>query len=381
MSGSIQSMAGQRFSVGYLLHGTSAEARRTAELLCLDQTVEASPQFVAHTHVAAALLGQIEGFTTTQTDRHELIVSYPVELFGTSCSQLLHTLFGTVSLKPHIRLTRFELPDPLPRGWTGPRFGRTGVRSLVDVPQRPLVCAVLKPLGLPPQALAELAYQFARAGADFVKDDQGLGDQPFCPFDERVKRCAEAVAKANAETGKQCLYVPHISGPWEVLHRNCSAAARAGAGGLLICPGLTGFDAVRELSRDDAVALPILSHPAILGSYSLSSSSGIAPPALFGQLPRLIGADVTIFPSYGLEFPISRDDCKEVAHSCEQPWGGLKPIFPTAAGRMGIERVREMIDVLGRDLVFILGSQVQLHPEGCLQGCRQFIREVERCAY
>ena len=380
MSHSSLSLTGQRFIVEYLLQGTEAQARRAAELLCLDQTIEAPEEILPETPIGTDILGRIEQFTTMQADRHQVVISYPVELFGSTCTQLLHTLFGTVSMKPGIRLMRLNLPDTLPEGWPGPRFGQTGVRVLVDIPQRPLVCVVLKPLSLSPQALADLAYQFAVGGVDLIKDDQGLADHPFCPFAERVKRCAEAVARANRETGKTCLYVPHVSGPWELLHSQCLLAEQAGAGGLLICPGLTGYDALREIARDDAIALPIMSHPAMLGSYYVSPTSGITPSVLFGQLPRLVGADITIFPTYGLEFPISREDCLAIATACRAQWGPLKPTLPTAAGRMWLGRVEEMHKDFGPEVVFILGSQVQREPDGFVQACQRFLSEVERHA-
>ncbi len=379
MSQSLVSLTGHRFTVEYLLRGTEAQARRAAELLCLDQTIEAPADILPSTPNSTDILGRIEIFTIKQTDRFRLTVSYPVELFGSTCAQLLHTLFGTTSMKRGIRLTEFDLPDPLPDGWPGPRFGRTGMRVLTDVPQRPLICAVLKPLGLSPQALADLALQFALGGVDVIKDDQGLADHPFCPFAERIERCAEAVARANHETGRRCLYAPHVTGPWELLHAQCLLAKQAGAGGLLTCPGLTGYDTLHKIACDDAIALPIMSHPAMLGSYYVSPDSGIAPSVLFGQLPRLAGADVTIFPIYGLEFPISREDCEAIAVSCGRSWGSLKPIFPTAAGRMGVERVKEMVEVYGPDVVFVLGSHVRRYPEGFARACRQFVAEVERC--
>ena len=81
------------------------------------------------------------------------------------------------------------------------------------------------------------------------------------------------------------------------------------------------------------------------------------------------GADITIYPTYGLNFPISRLDCTQIASACTESWEPLLPIFPTAAGRMGEDRIREMCEVYGRDCVFILGSQIRgnhrkasLHP-------------------
>ena len=67
-------------------------------------------------------------------------------------------------------------------------------------------------------------------------------------------------------------------------------------------------------------------------------TSGIAPAVLFGQLPRLAGADATIYPTYGGNFPMSQEDCRQIASETSVPWGHLKTIFPTAAGRVNVKQ-------------------------------------------
>ncbi|MEW6247126.1 MAG: RuBisCO large subunit C-terminal-like domain-containing protein [Nitrospirota bacterium] len=369
-------LSGTRFHVAYHVRGPEAEARAKADLICIDQTVEAPEEILPAGTIRDEILGRIEGFRSLGADRHEAVISFPVELLTDDCSQLLNVVFGISSLKPGVRVTEISLPEQVLQGRPGPRFGRIGLRVLVDVPDRPLVCGVLKPLGLSPAALADLAYQFALGGLDLVKDDQSLGDQPFCPFRERVQRCAEAVAKANRETGRNCLYVPHVSGPWETMHERCLIAEKAGAGGLLICPGLTGYDGLRLIAQDDGIGLPILSHPAMLGTYYVDPDSGIAPPVLFGRLPRLAGADASIYPTFGLDFPITRDECRHIAAVTAVPWGRLKPIFPTAAGRMGFDRIKDMRDLYGDDVLFILGSSIQRDTDGLVKACRRFIQAV-----
>jgi ribulose-bisphosphate carboxylase large chain len=225
-----------------------------------------------------------------------------------------------------------------------------------------------------------LASEFTLGGADFIKDDQGLMDQPFCAFHERIARCAEAVSAAAAKRGRRCLYFPHVSGPLDAMRRRADVAKRAGAGGLLIAPGLAGFDSLRTLAEDDALALPIASHPAFLGSYAVHSDSGIAPAALYGQLARLAGADLSIYPSYGVGFPMSESDCLAVAAACRSVWRHIKPIFPTAAGRIGFEQVAQLGNFYGRDVVFILGSRIQQDPRGLIAATQRFVQEVERCS-
>lgn len=366
-----------RFAVEYHLRGTRSAARRLADLLCVDQTVEA-PEEILTPFVRRRVLGRIERLTTVRADRHAALISFPLDLLDGSCAQLLSVVFGIASLKPGIRVARLYLPDDALRAFSGPRFGCEGLRRRLGVLRRPLVCGVLKPLGRSPAELAGLAARFALGGLDLVKDDQSLVDQPYCPFEERVARCAEAVAEANRRTGRTCLYVAHVSGPWETMRARARLAKRAGAGGLLVCPGLTGYDALHRLACDEAIALPILSHPSLLGSYYVHPASGLAPEVLFGQLPRLAGADASIYPGFGLEFPIGRRDCRAIASACRESWGSLAPILPTAAGRMTAGRVSEQCALYGRDVLFIVGSRVQAEPGGVVRACARFMQAVER---
>lgn len=373
-------LSGARVSARYRLGGTEAEARAAAALVCIDQTVEASDEAIPPGIIRDQLVGRLERFEPSRDGAHEATISYPVELLSDGVAPLLNLLFGISSLRPGIRLLDFDLPPSAWQAWPGPRFGREGLRKRLGAPRRPLVCGVLKPVGLALDALAELAYRFALGGLDLVKDDQALGDQAFCPFDERVRRCAEAVARANRETGRTCLYLPHVTGPWERMRRLALTARAAGAGGLLVAPGLAGFEALRDLARDDAIALPIVSHPALLGSFVVSPDAGMAPAVVFGKLPRLAGADASLYPIYDAGFPMSQDDCRSVARAAGEPWHQLKPIFPSAAGRMGASRLREICLFHGPDVLFVLGSSIQADPAGLVAACRAFMDELARAA-
>lgn len=351
-------LPGGRFIVTYHLSGSAAQGRAKAEALCLDQTVETPEDLGPAFPIKSEVLGRLEEFRRAGSGVHEARISFSGDLMGDSCAQLLNVVFGISSLKPGIRVVRLDFADDLASGWLGARFGRTGLRTRLGVAARPLVCGVLKPLGQAPEALAALARQMALGGLDLVKDDQGFADHSFCPFEERVARCADAVAKAARETGRRTLYVPHVTGGREALRRRCLFARQAGAGGLLTCPGLAGFDTVRDTARDEQIALPLMSHPAFLGSFIVRRDSGIAPAVLFGQLPRLAGADITLYPNFGGPYPVTREDCWRVATATARPWGPLNPIFPTAAGRMSLDRIREMCRFYGGEVVLTLGSDL-----------------------
>ncbi len=369
--------SGRRFSVAYLIRGSATEARDRANLLCIEQTVEAADHVIPPGAIREQLLGRVMRLESLTADHHRAVIGFPIELLDGSLSNLLHMTFGMASLQRQVRLTDLSLPDEVVASMAGPRFGTQGLRALLQVPERPLVCAVLKPLGLSPPQLASLAHEFALGEVDLIKDDQSLGDHAFCRFEERVARCVEAVAEASRRTGKHCLYAPHVSSPWPSMVERASLAQQAGAGALLVCPGLVGFDAMASLAHLPSLSLPLLSHPDFLGSHYVSPDSGIAPSVLFGLLPRLAGADLSIYPTFGLTYPISQEDCRQIAACCRRPLGPCPPIFPTAAGRMAQPRIHEMITLYGRDLVYILGSDLRRDPPGIRSACLEFLRLVE----
>ena len=365
--------SGERFQVIYALArcADEREARTRARDICVEQTVEFPAELVPAGLVRDHVFGRLEGLEAVADGRWHARISFAVESAGAELTQLLNVVFGNVSLQPGVRVERLELPDVILRGLPGPRFGRAGLRALCDAPERPLLCTALKPMGLSPTQLADLAYQLALGGVDLVKDDHGLADQRFCPFRERVARCAEAVHRANAETGGRTLYLPNVSGDADRLLRRADFARGAGAGGLLVAPGLVGFDAMRGLAADDTLDLPILSHPAMQGSFCVDPDHGISHYALFGQLHRLAGADTIIFPNYGGRFSFSPAECRALTAGVCAPMGPIEPALPAPAGGMTLARVPEMLSFYGRDVVLLIGGD--LHRQGDLVGaCRRF---------
>jgi ribulose-bisphosphate carboxylase large chain len=222
----------------------------------------------------------------------------------------------------------------------------------------------LKPMGLSAAALADLAYALALGGIDLIKDDHGLANQPFSPFEERIGRCAEAVQRANRETGRRSAYLPNVTAPATDIIGRAGAARDAGAGGLLFCPGLAGLDAMRVLADDDTLGLPILSHPAFLGGLAVSTQAGLSHRVLYGRLNRLAGADAAIFPHFGGRFAYSEAECRDIVYGCSDAMGQLAPIFPVPAGGMTLERVPELRRFYGPDSVLLIGGDLHAGDEG-----------------
>ena len=357
------------FSVTYLLTGPSPGER--ARSICIEQTVEFPEDLVTDPFIRGQVFGEVASLDAVGPESTRAVIRYRSHVAGGELTQLLNVLFGNVSLLPGIRVERLELSDAQLAGFRGPRFGRAGLRALLGVAGRPLLCTAVKPMGLSPETLADMAYRYALGGIDLIKDDHGLADQAFCRFEPRVEACAAAVARANQETGGRSLYLPNVTGPADRVMERARFAKAVGAGGLLVAPGLTGFDAMRQLADDDALGLPILMHPALLGSFVTRPTDGIGHFALFGQIARISGADATIFPSYGGRFSFSRDECRELASGTVTPMGHLQPIFPVPAGGLRVDRVPELRAFYGDDVMLLIGGDLH-RADDLVAACRRF---------
>ena len=408
-------LSGDRFEARYRIRADDeAQARARADGIRVEQTVEFPPELITNAAIRDGIIGEIAALDRLDAARFEAVIRYPIEAAGTELTQLLNVLFGNVSIQPGIQLADINLPASLLRHYRGPRFGIDGLRELTGAHRRPLLCTALKPMGLSASALAELAYHLALGGIDLIKDDHGLADQAFCPFDERVARCAEAVARANRETGGQTRYLPNLTAPYNAIRRRAEHARDAGAGGLLFCPGLAGFDAMRALADDDELALPILSHPAFQGSFAVAADSGLSHRLLYGRLNRLAGADAAIFPHFGGRFAYSEAECRDIIIGCTAPMtdsdaranvattdrladaagdsshqrpdgivrgdASVAPILPVPGGGMRLERIDELVRFYGRDCMLLIGGDLHAPPSDLIGRCRQFRQGVEAAA-
>lgn len=285
-------------------------------------------------------------------------VDYPADLAGGELGQLLVLLLGNVSLQDGVRLVDLTLPATLAGALSGPRLGVAGVRALVGEPEGALLATALKPVGMTSEQLAALAYEVAAGGLHVVKEDQGLADQPWAPFAERVPRVAEAVRRANDHTGGRSVYLPVVNGNAARFAEQVHFARRAGAHGVLVMPGIAGFGALAHAAElfDGGV---VLAHPSFLGGFTAAASHGIAPDVLFGSLLRLAGADASIFPSWGGRFSLTRTQCLAIADAARRPLHDVAPTLPTPGGGMSIDRAPELLDAYGPDTLFLVGGDLR----------------------
>ncbi len=365
-------LSSERFTARYrIAAGTLEEAHAAARALSVEQTIEFPAELTAG-RIAGEVVARVEGLEETAPGVYQAELSFAVELVGGEFTQLLNVFFGNSSLLPNVRLLRVGLSERLAARFPGPRFGVAGLRRRLGVESGPLLSTALKPLGLTPKALAEMARRLAEGGIHLIKDDHGLADQDFAPFEARL----EAVVRAIEGTG--AVYAPNVTAPGEETLHRARLAKAAGAGAVMVAPGLVGFDRMERLARE--VGLPVLSHPAFLGGFVPKGEGGIAHYALFGQLQRLAGADVVIFPHQGGRFAFSREECAEINAGLKDPFYGLAPAFPAPGGGMKLARVAEIRALYGEDLVFLIGGDLHRQGPDLTQAARRFYEAVRGTA-
>jgi ribulose-bisphosphate carboxylase large chain len=368
----ILEVTGERFVAVYRLSGSPAEARERAAAICIEQTIEFPPDLVPDDDIRRHIFGRIEDLIQVGPQTVDARISYALETAGLELPQLLNVLFGNSSLLPGIRLIDVEFPHALPELLPGPQFGVDRLRGLFDAPHRPLLATALKPMGLSARALSEMAGQLARGGIDIIKDDHGLANQPFASYTDRVRSCATAIGQANEETGNRAVYMPSLNARFDLLEERAEVAIEAGAGALLLLPGITGFDHLRHVA--ETAGLPIMAHPAFLGSYVTPTTEGIDHGLLLGLMMRLVGADICIFPHFGGRFAFSPETCAWIARRCREPIDGIRPAWPGVAGGMTLGDVPRMVTFYGSDVVLLIGGN--LHRGGNLAASAQEFRRL-----
>ncbi|NNE89976.1 MAG: ribulose 1,5-bisphosphate carboxylase [Silicimonas sp.] len=353
-----------RFVITYRLAALNqAEAEALATAIALENTLEIPRDVVPKGYIEDVVLGRVKTVTSKFEGVWHARIGYHIDAVGHEFPQLLNVILGNASILKGVKALGLESNPDLVERFPGARFGAEGVRKLTGRKSGGLICPVVKPQGAATSVLAELCYRTARAGADIVKEDHGLANQEAAPFRARVKTCAMAVARANAKRNdegdeSQALYFANIGGHGDQVRDLAMFAKEAGAHGILLMPGLFGFDAMNRLAQDPEFDLPIMAHPSHLGPYVLSPDNGYGHGMLFGTLMRLAGADISVFPNYGGRFGFSRKECLDIAHACETRDGPGKAILPSPGGGMSIERLGEVRATYGDDCAFLLGGSL-----------------------
>jgi 2,3-diketo-5-methylthiopentyl-1-phosphate enolase len=328
------------------------------------------------TGVQAATDAAVAGTAAAGMVTAEISIGYPVRNFNGTIASILTTVFGKLSMDGEIRLVRLLLPDMLQRHFPGPKFGVRGIREQLRVQERPLLMSIFKAcLGRNVDDLTNAFLEQARGGADLVKDDEIFFSEDYATPEQRVMAFSEAARRLELETGRKVSYAVNLTGPVNKLVDRARRLSELGAGALLVNAVAYGYDILAELAADADVTVPLMIHPAVSGALYGSATHGIASDIVLGNLMRLTGADIVIYPSpYGSVTLPRREGLRLV--NALRTSSMHKSVLPAPSAGIYPGLVPKLVADLGNDCIVNAGGAIHGHPGGAEQGASAFMAAI-----
>lgn len=304
-------------------------------------------------------------------------IRYPLDNVRPSISSLLTVVFGKLSLDGAIRLERLDLPEAFAEALPGPAFGIPGLRALLGVGRRPLVMSIFKSENGRNLREFESAFEEQiQGGVDLVKDDEIFMADHNAPLVDRIRAARDALSRREARTGQRGLYIPVLSGsPKEILDKALSWV-EAGAQGFLVAAYTLGLDVLVDLRRA-GISVPLILHPAFAGGQIGSPERGIHPALFLGQLPRLAGADVVLYPSPYGSVAMPKPESLAVADALRRR-EPRPPVLPGPSAGIHAGVLPQLFQDFGRDIVINAGGAVHGHPGGTRVGAQILVEAAAR---
>jgi ribulose-bisphosphate carboxylase large chain len=346
----------ERFTVTYHVRSDAASIEARAWAIAVEQSVEMPLAAIDEPEVLFNIVGKVEQIADLGGGTFAVHIGLALATIGDDPGQLLNMLFGNTSLHEDVILRDAIIPQQLPSK------GTPALRQRLGVADRAFTGSALKPQGLTPERLADLAERFALGGLDFIKDDHGLADQAYSPFAVRVPLIAKAVARAARSTGHPTRYIPSLTGDLDQMRARARIALDCGLDCMMVVPMIAGFASVRALTA----AFPevtFFAHPAMGGA------ARIAPELLIGKLFPALGCGAVIFPTYGGRFGYSPATCREIV-------ANAAPALAVPAGGITLDRVTELLDFYGPDTMLLIGGNLLLAGDRITEESAAFTKAV-----
>ena len=279
------------------------------------------------------------------------------------------------------RLVDFELPEYAYKYFPGPGWGIDKTKQYLGIPVGdPVLGTIVKPTsGLTADEVADMCYQFASGGLQFIKDDEKMMNPVYCPLEERVRKVTDALKKAEDKAGKKVLYAPHIStGPKNIL-TFAETALKNGANALMLNIFAAGFNSLKIL-RESGYDVPIYAHCGGKEAYGRTEGQGISPEVI-AKFARLMGGDY--FKSNILDGYLvggSKEEIKSLNNTMVMEIPGIKPMLPALSGGLKPTNFMDNLKEFGTNLMFLAGTGITQYPGGISAGV-EVMKEVVKEYY
>ena len=280
-------------------------------------------------------------------------VAYPLDLFEEgSVTNILTSIVGNVFGFKALKCLRLE--DPWIPADNLTKYGH----SLLG-------CTIKPKLGLSAKNYGRAVYECLRGGLDFTKDDENVNSQPFMRWRDRFLFVAEAIYKAQSETGEvKGHYLNATAATSESMIYRAEVARDLGVPIIMhdyLTGGFTSNTSLSMYCRDHGLLLHI--HRAMHAVIDRQKIHGIHFRVLAKCL-RMSGGDhlhsgtvvgklegdraITLgFVDLMRDDVVDQDRTRGVFFT--QDWVALPAVMPVASGGIHLWHMPALVDIFGDD--------------------------------
>jgi ribulose-bisphosphate carboxylase large chain len=297
----------------------------------------------------------------------------------------------------YAKMYDFWMPPEYLRLYDGPS---TDISDLWRVLGRPvqdggfIVGTIIKPkLGLRPQPFARAAYEFW-LGGDFIKNDEPQGNQVFARLKETITAVADAMRRAQDDTGQAKLFSANITADdyREMIARGDfileTFAENADHVAFLVDGYVAGPTAITTARRQFPNQY-LHYHRAGHGAVTSPQTQRGYTAFVLAKMARLQGASGIHVGTMSYGKMEGEKDDTDIAYMIErdsadgpfyhQEWQGMRPTTPIISGGMNALRLPGFFDNLGHsNLILTAGGGSYGHVDGPAAGATS-LRQAEQC--
>ena len=297
----------------------------------------------------------------------------------------------------YAKMYDFWVPPAYLKLYDGPA---TDISDLWRVLERPvvdggfIVGTIIKPkLGLRPQPFAKAAYDFWMGG-DFIKNDEPQGNQVFAPLKETITAVADAMRRAQDDSGQPKLFSANITADdyREMIARGdfiLETFAENADHVAFLVDGYVAGPAAITTARRHFPNQYLHYHRAGHGAVTSPQTQRGYTAFVLAKMSRLQGASGIHVGTMSHGKMEGEVDDRNIAYMIErdsadgpffhQEWQGMKPTTPIVSGGMNALRLPGFFDNLGHsNLILTAGGGSYGHVDGPAAGATS-LRQAEQC--
>jgi ribulose-bisphosphate carboxylase large chain len=258
----------------------------------------------------------------------------------------------------YCRLLKLAFPNEVTQYFQGPTFGITGIRNYLNLYDKPLLGAIIKPkTGITPEILLEMVKELVEGGVNFIKEDEILSNPDFCPISVRVPLIMNYIKSS----GKKVIYAVCINADFPYVIDRVKQVYELGGNGVHInfWNGLGVYKAVRELN------LPIFVHFQKSGDKILTDINHrfSIDFKVICQLAGLMGVDFIHSGMWGGYSSTDDQELKETLDILHQ-----YNVMPALSCGMHPGIVNAIEKRFGQEFLANTGGAIHGHPNGSFSG-------------